>query len=384
MNKIQHNYLPEQYDETAKQEINHNYLPQQFAHYKEILEEIGEVVKNGEFTLGRSVDKFEEEFRKIAGTKYAIGVGSGTDALFLSLKALGIDKGDEVVTVPYTFFATVGAIVTAGAKPVFVDVGADYNMDPEKLEAAITEKTKAILPVHWAGLVCDMEKIMEIADRHNIPVVEDSCHGIQAHRFGKMAGSFGALGCFSMHPLKNLNIWGDGGVIVTDSDDLHKKLVLLRNHGLVDRNICEVFAYNSRLDSIQAVVAVNMLKRIDNITTSRIGNAEKLDEGLKIVGGVTIPARPDNCKQVFHLYVLKAERRDELVQFLISRGVDAKIHYPVPMHLQPAARDYGYTDGDFPVAESTCKSVFSLPVHEFITDKQINTMISAVKEFYGN
>lgn len=382
--KVEHNYLISQYQETGIPGINHNYLVEQFGDYREILKEIEELIKSCDFTLGKKVDEFEDNIKQMTGSRYVIGVGSGTDALFLSLKAQGIDKGDEVITTPYTFFATIGAIVTAGARPVFVDVREDYNINPELIEQAISERTRAILPVHWSGLPCEMDSIMEIADRHDLFVVEDSCHGIRAEYKGKPAGRFGLTGCFSMHPLKNLNVWGDGGYIITDSEEMHNKLILLRNHGLVNRDESAVFAYNSRLDTIQAIVANHLLKKIDHITELRIKNATRFDCLLKDISQITIPQRQSDVKQVYHIYVIRAQRRDELQQYLIANGVDAKIHYPIPMHLQPAAEHYGYKRGDFPVSEAVCGSVISLPVHEFITEDQIDYTVAKIKDFYAN
>jgi aminotransferase EvaB len=376
------NFLPQQYEVTGKLGINHNYLQGQFADHDEILAKIKQVVINGDFTLGREVDRLEDEYAATVGAKHGIGVGSGTDALFLSLKALGVDKGDEVITTPYTFFATIGAIVTAGARPVFVDIRNDYNIDPGKIEAAITPRTKAILPVHWSGKPCDMVPIREIADRRGLPIVEDACHAVKATYRGRGAGVLGTLGCFSFHPLKNLNVWGDGGIITTNSDELAGKLRLMRNHGLINRDECAMFAYNSRLDTVQAVVARHMLQKLEHITESRIGHAAYFDEKLRDIPQITVPEREGWIKQVYHLYIVKAERRDELQKFLVSRGVDAKTHYPIPMHLQPAAKEYGYKTGDFPVCEATVKSVISLPVHEFITREQQDTVVDLVKEFY--
>jgi len=381
--EIRHNYLPDQYDQTGQYKINHNYLLQQFSDYHEIFEKIEQVVKRGDYTLGKSVDTFEDSIRRLTGARFAIGVGSGTDALFLSLKAAGIEKGDEVITTPYTFFATIGAIVTSGATPVFVDIREDYNIDPELIQGAFTEKTKAILPVHWSGSPCDMDAIMEVAERNNLFVIEDACHTICATYKGKAMGTFGLCGCFSMHPLKNLNVWGDGGFVVTDSEKMHNRMVLLRNHGLMNRNECAVFAYNSRLDSIQAIVANHLLKKIDHITDSRIAHAQRLDRQLVDVPQITIPDRPRHVKQVYHLYVVRAERRDQLKKYLNENNIDAKIHYPIPMHLQPAAKAYGYNRGDFPVCEAICDSVISLPVHEFVTDKDIDYMVFKIMDFYA-
>jgi len=376
------NFLPAQYESTGKLEINHNYLQQQFADCDDILAKVKEVVASGEFTLGRAVDRLEDEFAVIVGTRHAIGVGSGTDALFLSLKALGVEKGDEVITTPYTFFATVGAIVAAGARPVFADIRDDYNIDPTKVEAAVTDRTKAILPVHWSGKPCDMDPIMEIANRHGLAVVEDACHAAKARYRGRGAGALGTLGCFSFHPLKNLNVWGDGGIVTTDSDDLAGKLRLLRNHGLLNRDECGVFGYNSRLDTIQAVVARHLLAKLDHITERRIENAVYFDEQFRSIPQIRVPKREPSVKQVYHLYIVRCERRDELRQFLVARGVDAKVHYPVPMHLQPAAAFLGYKPGDFPVCEATVQSVLSLPVHEFITRGQQDRVVGLVREFF--
>ncbi len=379
------NFLPSQYDETDAKPINHNYLTEQFADYEKIFEKIAEVVKQGDFTLGRAVDDFEKRFARIAGSKYAVGVGSGTDALFLSLRMLGVgdSKKDEVITTPFTFYATIGAIVTAGAKPVFVDVKDDYNINEDLIESAITENTKAILPVHWSGKICAMDKIRGIGAKHSIPIVEDACHAITATYNNEYAGSFGATGCFSMHPLKNLNVWGDGGVICTHSEEYANKLRLMRNHGLSGRDECKIFSYNSRLDTVQAIVADHLLDKIEYISARRIHNAKLFDNALKVLPEVTIPPREeDKCKQVYHIYSLMFEKRDELKSFLEANGVDAKVHYPVPMHLQPAAKSFNYKKGDFPIAEGIANNTLSLPVHEFISEKQIQQVVKLIKEFY--
>lgn len=376
------NFLPDQYRTDNRLPINHNYLHEQFADHEAIWAKIRDVVVNGDFTLGSEVDRLEEEFAQLCGTRHAIAVGSGTEALFLSLKALGIGAGDEVITTPYTFYATVGAIVTAGGTPVFADVRADYNIDPFEIEKRLTPRTKAILPVHWSGKPCDMDPIQAIARQHGVPIVADACHAIKATYKGRPAGSLGTLAGFSFHPLKNLNVWGDGGMITTDSDDLADRLRLMRNHGLVGRDECRVFAYNSRLDTIQAVVARHMLGKIDHITQSRIAHAAYFDRHLRQCRQIMVPRRePDVC-QVYHLYIIRCERRDELQRYLIEHGVDAKVHYPIPMHLQPAAAHLGYKPGDFPVAEAIAGSVLSLPVHEFITREQCDHVIQLITAFY--
>lgn len=376
------NFLPEQYKQDSQLKINHNYLSQQFSDCDIILEKIKKVVLNNDFTLGTAVNAFEARFKNTVHAKHAIGVGSGTDALFLSLKALGIKEGDEIITTPFTFYATIGAIVTAGAKPVFADILPDYNIDPEKIAEKITAKTKAILPVHWAGKPCHMDEINLIAKNNNLFVVEDACHAICATYNNRFAGTLGDIGCFSFHPLKNLNVWGDGGIITTNSDELANKLNLMRNHGLKGRDECVLFSYNSRLDTIQAVVADHLLSKLDHITESRIRHANYLDQGLKSIPEIKIPYRENNIKQVYHLYSILAENRDELKNYLMENGVDAKVHYPIPMHLQPAAHYLNYKLGDFPNTERVCSKTVSLPVHEFITQEELDYMINLIKEFY--
>jgi dTDP-4-amino-4,6-dideoxygalactose transaminase len=377
------NFLVRQYEATGGLAVNHNYLTEQFSDYDEIFRKIALLVERGDYTLGTAVADFETRFAEIAGVRFALGVGSGTDALFLSLKAIGVKPGDEVITTPYTFFATIGAIVTAGATPVFVDVKDDYNIDPAQIADAITQKTKAILPVHWSGYACDMDELLIVADEHGLHIIEDACHGIKAAYKGTPLGSFGVAGCFSMHPLKNLNVWGDGGVIVTNDEGLYAQLSLMRNHGLINRDECTLFGYNSRLDTIQAIVANHMLDKIDSITKSRQENSLYFDERLAEISQITVPERDSEKQHVFHIYVVRAERRDDLQAFLVGSGIDAKVHYPVPMHLQPAAQEFGYSKGAFPRAEAICDSVISLPVHEFITRAQQDFVVDKIKEFYG-
>ena len=377
------NFLPEQYRQTNELDINHNYLTQQFSDHEEIWKKIREVVIRGDFTLGAEVDELEKEYAAFTGAKHAIGVGSGTDALFLSLKAIGVDKGDEVITTPFTFYATIGAIVTAGAKPIFCDVGLDYNIDASQIESKITSVTKAIMPVHWSGKPCDMEVIEALGEKYKIPVISDACHAINAKYKGRPSGILGTIACFSFHPLKNLNVWGDGGIITTNNSALADQLRLLRNHGLVGRDECHIFAYNSRLDTVQAVVARHLLNKIDHITQSRISNAHYFDENLAKVQQIQIPHREKDIDQVFHIYSIMCEHRDELKTYLIKNGVDAKAHYPVPMHLQPAAHFLNHKLGDFPVTESISAKTLSLPVHEFITREQQDRVVKLIKAFYA-
>jgi len=378
------NFLPQQYKKDKKLKINHNYLSKQFVNYKSILKKISKVVLNNDFTLGLKVDEFELKIKKLLRSKYVVAVGSGTDAIMLSLKAIGVKEGDEVITTPYTFYATIGAIVTAGAKPVFVDVQEDYNMDPNNIIKKITKKTKAIVVVHWSGRICDMKSINKISKKFKIPIVEDACHAILAKQGGVYAGNFGEFGCFSMHPLKNLNIWGDGGFILTNNKNSYEKMMLLRNHGLVGRNINKIFGYNSRLDTIQAVVAIELLKKIKFITKKRIQNSLYLDNKLRNIIFIQIKNRQKNNIEVFHLYEIrtKSKYRDDLVNYLRKKSIDAKIHYPVPMHLQPAAKYLKYKKGDFPISENIANTTISLPVHEFISRKDLDYISNSITEFF--
>ena len=378
-------FLIKQYKEDKKIKISHNYLSNQFSDYKKIFKKIEKVIKFNDFTLGEEVNTFEKNIGKLLGCKYVVAVGSGTDALMLSLKASGVKEGDEVITTPYTFYATIGAIVTAGAKPVFVDITDDYNINIKEIEKKINKKTKAILPVHWSGRICDMDNLKKISLKYKIPIVEDACHAILATYKDKFAGNFGDYGCFSLHPLKNLNVWGDGGFILTNSLKKYKDLRLMRNHGLVSRNRNLIFGYNSRLDTIQAVVANHLLKKIKLITNARIKNANYLDKKLSIFKQVKIKKRIKYLKEVYHLYelrVLNSKIREKLLKFLRKNNIDAKIHYPVPMHLQPAAKIYGYKKGDFPICEEVAKTTVSLPVHEFIKIEDLDKIISLFNSFF--
>ena len=378
------NFLPAEYKKNKKLKINHSYLVEQFSDYTNIFKKIEKIVKKGDYTLGTEVDLCEKNFAKRTGAKFAISVGNGTDALLLSLKALNIGQGDEVITVPYTFVATVGSIVTAGAKPVFVDVKDDYNMDEKQIVSAITKKTKAIIPVHWAGRPCEMDKIFSIAKKYNLKIVQDSAHIIGAKYKNNYLVNYGDTCTYSMHPLKNLNVWGDGGFIVTNKKELAKKLYLLRNHGLKDRNHVEIFGYNSRLDTIQAAVANYKMKfKLDNITKKRIRNSKMLDKYLAKNKNVILVKRKRYLKEVFHLYHINVKKRDELQKYLISKNIDAKVHYPIPVHLQKAAKYLKYKKGDFPVAEKLAKTSISLPVHEFISGREIYHMVKEINKFFN-
>ncbi len=367
-------------------DIDHNYLPQQFEEMEGIVESVAEVARRGDFTLGKEVAEFETAFAQMCGVKHAVGVANGTDALFLSLKALGLNyyqRSQEVITTPFSFYATAAAIHNAGGTPVFCDVGSDFNINPDLIEEKICSTTVGILPVHWAGMPCDMEAILEIANRHGLWVIEDSAHAPNSVLRGRKCGSFGDVNAFSLHPLKNVNVWGDGGVITTNSDDKAALIKKMRNHGMKDRDTCEFWGYNSRLDTVQAVVASRVLDGIENRTARRRVNAASMDILLSRIPQIQIPKFLPGARPNYYLYTIHAERRDLLKAHLLNSGVDAKVHYPTPLHLQPAARGLGYRKGDFPVAEWCANTTLSLPVHEFITEEQLTRMAKLIREFYA-
>ncbi|HEY0832494.1 MAG TPA: DegT/DnrJ/EryC1/StrS family aminotransferase [Azospirillum sp.] len=366
--KVRYSYLSQQFDDRA---------------ISEILEELRRFVPTGDFTLGKPVAEFERRFAELIGVRHAIGVGSGTDALKLPLKALGIGHGDEVITAANTFIATVGAINEIGARPVFVDCDDSFCMDVEQVEAAITPRTRAIMPVQFTGCMTDMRKLMPIAERHGLPVVEDACQGILADIEGKRAGTWGIAGGFSLHPLKNLNVWADGGVIVTDDDGMNETLRLLRNHGLKNRDEVAILGYNSRLDSVQAVVGNWLIGQTQDIADKRIANAEYYDRALAEIPQIRIPPRPADCKRVYHLYIVFAEDRDALLRHCLDAGIAAKVHYPVPLYRQEGLRHLGYTAGDFPVTDRHAREIITFPADQHLSREQQDYVIDTVRRFYA-
>jgi aminotransferase EvaB len=362
--------------------VRYSYLQQQFNDCDDLWEKLKEFVKTGDFTLGKPLQEFEEKFATLIGTKYAIGVNSGTDAIKLSLKALGIGHGDEVITTANTFVATVGAIAELGAKPVFVDCNDTFCMDVDLLEAAITDKTKAIVPVHYTGYMTDMRKLLPIVGKYNLPVIEDACQSILGAIEGKNAGTWGNTGAFSLHPLKNLNVWSDGGVIVTNDNKLDEKLRLLRNHGMVDRDTIGILGYNSRLDTIQAVVGNWLISQTEMIAQKRIENAAYYDKHLGNLPKITIPPRPQDYRIVYHLYIVFAERRDELLEYCLDQGIEAKVHYPVPIYQQPALSYLGLKEGDYPVTDAHTHKIITFPCDQHLSQKEMDFVIKTVTDFY--
>ena len=357
-------------------------LPKQFKD-EALWREIKKIFETCQFIQGPEVERFESKFANLCGTPYALGLNSGTDAIFLALRALNIGSGDEVITVPNSFVSTAGAIIAAGAKPVFVDVAADYNMDVNRIEKAITPRTKAILPVHLTGNPADMVKITEIAEKKGLSIIEDAAQAIMASINGKPVGSFSDAGCFSLHPLKNLNVCGDGGVLTTKSREIYEKVKFLRNHGLKNRDAIEFFGYNSRLDTIQAVVAEYGMQNLKAIKEKRQKNAQTYDQGLKDLNGfVTLPPRQEKVEQVFHTYVIRVQKRTELIRYLEENGVETKIHYPIPIHLQKPCQALGYKKGDFPECEKQAEEILSLPIHQYLEEEQLDYVIDRIKKFY--
>ena len=360
-----------------------SYLDRQFADLESYLDDLRKFVPTGDFTLGAPLTEFERRFAALCEAPHAIGVGTGTDAIAMSLKVAGIGAGDEVITTPMTFIATVGAIVMTGARPVFVDSEDGFVIDATKIEAAITPRTKAIVPVHYTGNMPDMPAIAEIAKRHNLVIIEDACQAIAARHSDRPAGSWGLTSCYSLHPLKNLNVWSDGGVIVTHSDEIARSQRLYRNHGLSNRDEVEVFGINCRLDTVQAVIGNRLIGEVEFITSQRIANAARYDAAFQeLEGCITVPHRRPEVKHVYHLYILRAKSRDGLLAYLNSKGVEARIHYPIPVHLQKAAAHLGYKVGDFPKCEADCKEIITLPVHQHLTQEEIGYAIEQVHAFY--
>ncbi len=369
---------------TKTMQVSYSYLDRQFADVDDYFDDLRKLVASGEFTLGPYVENFEKKFGAYIGVKHVISTNNGTDALILSLKAVGVKPGDEVITVANTFVATVGAIVAAGAKPVFVDSDKRYQIDVEKISKAITPRTKAIVPVHWAGCPCDIEEVVKIAKKHHLSVVEDACPAVGAKVKGKFVGTFGKVNAFSMHPLKPLNVWGDGGMVATNDDACAEYLRLYRNHGLKDRDHIEFWGVNNRLQPVQAVVASRLLDTIDNLVETRIQNAKLLDEGLKgLKGFITTPLRPQGYREVYQLYLARAKRRDALVDYLIKNGVEAKVHYPIPLHLQKAAKNLGYKKGSFPECEAQASEIITLPSHQHLNAEHMAYTVQLIRQFYG-
>ena len=362
----------------------------------EVLPMVTEAMTNGAFIGGPQVLGFEKEFAEFCDSKYCAGLNSGTDALRFALMAVGVGPGDEVITVPNTFIATTEAISQAGATPVFVDIDEQtYNMAPQKLEAYLNQRhahgamrsagrPKAVIPVHLYGQPADMDPIMEIARKYNIIVIEDACQAHGALYNNRKAGSFGAVGCFSFYPGKNLGAYGEGGAIVTQDEEIANTIRMIRDHGQAKKYFHDMEGYNGRLDAIQAGVLRIKLRRLSDWNKSRRKNAAYYNELLSKVDGVTLPLEADFASSVYHLYVILVDDREGLQQFLSDKGVGSGLHYPLPLHLQKAYAHLGYKEGSFPVTESVAKRLISLPMFPELTREQIEYVVQCIKEFMDN
>lgn len=366
-----------------KTHISYTDLTGQHAYLKdELLEAVSNVLDRCQFILGPEVEAFEQRFAELCGVSHAVAVNSGTDALVLALRALDVGSGDEVITVPNSFVATTSAIVLARARPVFIDVRDDYNMDPSQIESVITSRTKAILPVHLTGRPAEMNTILEIAKRHHLYVIEDAAQAVLAAYHTKRVGSFGTIGCFSLHPLKTLNACGDGGVLTTNDSGLFKRLKILRNLGLESRDRCSAWSGNSRLDTIQAAMLLVKLKYLPKWTEQRRLNAEFYLKQLGGLSEIRLPIEQSYEKCVYHTFVIRTDRRDELKSYLADNQVETAIHYPIPLHLQESAASLNYKIGMFPMAEAQANHILSLPIYPELGQEKLNRVVSVIKKFY--
>jgi len=364
--------------------------------YKSIKEEIDEAIKrvldSCVFIGGKEVEEFEKEVAEFCGVKYAIGLNSGTDALFLSLKALDVGPGDEVITVPFTFIATAEVVSNLGAKPVFVDINlGTFNIDAQKIEKAVTPKTKAIIPVHLFGQMADMDEIMDVARKHNLYVIEDAAQAIGAEygstgspQAKRKAGTIGDLGCFSFFPSKNLGAYGDGGMVLTDNDKLAERVRLLKNHGSSpkEKYLNLIVGTNSRLDALQAAILRVKLKYLSKWSKERAGKASYYNEKLKGIGDIIIPVMDFDRNHIFHQYTIRTKSRDELQKYLKEKEIPTMIYYSLPLHLQPAFEYLNYKVGDFPESEKAAKEVLSLPIYPELFEKDQESIVHEIKNYY--
>lgn len=352
-------------------------------HKKEIDAAIKKIIDKGNFILGEELEKFEKEFAKFCEAKYCVGVASGTDALFLSLKALGIKTGDEVITVPNSFMATALCISMTGAKPVFVDINPQtYNIDTDKIEKKITSRTKAIIPVHLYGQPADMDKIGKIAKKHNLKILEDACQAHGARYKGIRTGNLGDIAAFSLYPGKNLGAYGDGGAVITNNPKLAEKVLALRTYGGKKRDYYSVRGFNSRLDNLQAAILRVKLRHLEKWIGMRRKNAKLYDKFLNSPN-ITKPVISENVLPVFHLYVIRAKNRDGLKKYLAKKGISTLIHYPLPIHLQPAYKDLGYKKGDFPETEKAAREILSLPIFPELKEEEIKYISQSIISYYN-
>ena len=358
------------------------------AHHAPLTEEfdraIREVIESSAFAGGPFVERFEEEFASFCGSSYAIGVGNGTDALWLALLALGIGEGDEVITVPNTFIATAEAITYCKARPVFVDVDPDtFTMNPAELEKSLTKKTKAIIPVHLFGQPADMDSILEFARANGLFVVEDAAQAHGAQYKGQKAGTMGDAGCFSFYPGKNLGAFGEAGAVVTNDPELRKQIQVLRDHGQSRKYYHSTMGWNCRMDGIQAAILSIKLRHLDKANSLRRKHALEYNQAFAGIDEVLTPFEAKYARHVYHVYAVRVQERDAVLRHLQEKGVGCAVHYPVPVHLQEAGRNLGYTKGAFPIAEKLADEFLSLPMFPELTEEQIEYVARCVSEAVG-
>ncbi len=366
--------------------IPFNDLTSQYLMMKQEIEDaISSVLLNGKYIMDRNVRSFEAEFAEYCGVKYGIGVASGTDAIFISLTALGIGEGDEVITVSMTALPTISAILQTGAKPIFVDVDIDtHTIDPEKLDKAITSNTKAIIPVHLYGMPCEMNSILQFARKNNLFVIEDCCQAHGAEYNGRKVGTFGNLACFSFYPTKNLGAYGDGGIVLTNCKELNNKIREMRNYGRrIDSGQMYILGINSRLDELQAAILRKKLHFLDKWNQKRIRIATEYIENIEN-NYIKTPITPKNRKHVFHLFVVQTKHRNFLIKYLNQHGIEALIHSGIPVHLEPLLNeDVKYSNLQLPVTEQLSRIVLSIPLHPMLSESDIGFICKTINGFSG-
>jgi dTDP-4-amino-4,6-dideoxygalactose transaminase len=348
----------------------------------ELLEAMGRVIDSGMYVLGTEVEEFERQFAALCGVRYAVGVNSGTDALTLSLRALGIGPGDEVITAANSFVASAGCAAMLGACPVLADVGSDYNLDPSSVERVITPRTKAIVPVHLTGRPAKMDEIMALAEAHNLYVVEDAAQAVCAAYRSKRVGAIGTAGAFSLHPLKTLSAIGDGGVLTTDDPSVYEELRVLRNIGLKNRDDAILWSGNSRLDTLQAAALLVKLKYIEEWTEKRRANARLYRSLLSDIPQIQTPDELPHERAVYQVFKILADDRDALQRYLGERGIGSAVHYAVPLHLQTVGAELGYKAGDFPETERQAARILSIPVYHTLESSDVEYVAATIRAFY--
>ncbi len=348
---------------------------------KKILNKFDAISKNGNYVLGEELEIFEKNFAQFCNTKYALGLNSGSDALTFSLLSQNIGYGDEVIIPGNSFIATAWSVANVGAKIIFSDVNDDLNISVEHVKKLINKKTKAIIPVHLTGKICEIEKLLEIAKHYKIKIIEDAAQAIGAEYNNKKAGSFGITGCFSLHPLKNLHVHGDGGMLTTNKKNVYEYVKKIRNHGLINRDSAVLWGYNSRLDNIQAAIGNIKLKKLNNLNNNFVRIAKTYNK--KLSKFVDVPYIERNKFSVYHRYIIKTKYRDKLMKYLTEKNIETKIHYPIPLHLQPVAKNLNFKRGSLPNVERLSKRILSLPIYPELTKDQQNYVIKNILNFFN-